>query len=150
MFSFHRINNSELNTFRELMQLFGKVFEDDQSYQSHLSTDTYIAEFLNDPSHIVLVATDEQGTVVGGLVAYVLKKFEQQRSEVYVYDLAVSETHQRKGVGTGLFEKLKEVAKEINAYAIFVQADNADDGAIAFYRSLTNDEIIAHHFDIKV
>jgi len=30
-------------------------------------------------------------TVVGGLAAYVLEKFEQQRREIYIYDLAVSD-----------------------------------------------------------
>ncbi|MGI9404951.1 MAG: hypothetical protein ACR2O4_01155 [Hyphomicrobiaceae bacterium] len=36
--------------------------------------------------------------VIGGLVAYELKKFEQERSEIYIYDLAVAAEHRRKGV----------------------------------------------------
>lgn len=28
--------------------------------------------------------------MVGGLAAYVLPKFEQERSEVYIYDLAIT------------------------------------------------------------
>jgi len=31
-------------------------------------------------------------------MAYELKKFGQQRSEVYIYDLAVSDRHRRKGL----------------------------------------------------
>ena len=34
--------------------------------------------------------------VVGGLAAYELRKFEQARSEFYLYDLAVSEAHRRQ------------------------------------------------------
>ena len=36
--------------------------------------------------------------MVGGLAAYVLPKFEQERSEVCIYDLAVAEPHRRQGI----------------------------------------------------
>ena len=32
---------------------------------------------------------------VGGLAAYELDKFEQDRREIYIYDLAVVESHRR-------------------------------------------------------
>ena len=36
--------------------------------------------------------------MIGGLVAYVLPKFEQARSEIYLYDLAVDAAHRQRGV----------------------------------------------------
>jgi aminoglycoside 3-N-acetyltransferase I len=39
----------------------------------------------------------QDGEVVGGIAAYELIKFEQERSEIYIYDLAVAATHRRKG-----------------------------------------------------
>jgi aminoglycoside 3-N-acetyltransferase I len=86
---------------------------------------------------------------VGGLGAYVLEKFEQDRREIYIYDLAVAEAHRRKGIATNLINKLKEVAHKKRAYIIFVQADPPDAPAVALYESLgTREEVF--HYDIKV
>jgi len=35
------------------------------------------------------------GVVVGALAAYELKRFEQEHSEIYIYDLAVGSEQQR-------------------------------------------------------
>ena len=76
-----------------------------------------------------------------------LKKFEQERSEIYIYDLAVLEAYRRQGVATGLIDKLREIAREIGAYVIFVQADHGDDPAIKLYEGLgTREDVL--HFDI--
>src|SRR5262249_60774470 len=61
--------------------------------------------------------------VVGGLAAYELDKFEQDRREIYIYDLAVAESHRRRGVATGLISELRKIASERNVHSIFVQAD---------------------------
>lgn len=53
--------------------------------------------------------------VVGGLVAYEFQKFEHERSEIYIYDLAVAEAHRRRGIATALIEELKKLAAERNA-----------------------------------
>ena len=87
--------------------------------------------------------------VVGGLAAYELDKFEQDRREIYIYDLAVIERHRRRGVATGLIGELRKIASEQNVYVIFVQADTEDGPAIALYESLGTKET-AYHFDIDV
>jgi aminoglycoside 3-N-acetyltransferase I len=87
--------------------------------------------------------------VVGGLAAYELDKFEQDRREIYLYDLAVLEGHRRKGIATGMIGALRKIAAERNAYVIFVQADLGDRPAIALYESLGTKET-AHHFEIDV
>jgi aminoglycoside 3-N-acetyltransferase I len=40
--------------------------------------------------------------MVGGLTAYVFFKFEQERKEVYIYDLAVIQAHRRRHNATNL------------------------------------------------
>ena len=88
--------------------------------------------------------------IIGGLVAYVMKKYEQQRTEVYVYDLAVAHDAQRQGIGRALMEELRQEAKRIGAYIIFVQAEQQDE-AVHFYRSLDPiEEIPVVNFDLKV
>jgi aminoglycoside 3-N-acetyltransferase I len=79
----------------------------------------------------------------------VLEKFEQARSEIYIYDLAVALPYRRQGIATALIEALKEIARQRGTYVIFVQADPPDDAAVALYTKLgTREEVL--HFDIEV
>jgi len=87
--------------------------------------------------------------VIGGLAAYELDKFEQDRREIYIYDLAVSEQQRRRHVATSLITELKHLATERRAYVIYVQADKGDEAAIRLYESLGSREDV-HHFDILV
>ena len=78
-----------------------------------------------------------------------MDKFEQERKEIYIYDLAVGKDHRRKGLATGLIQNLRKVTRERGAYVIFVQADPGDTPAIKLYESLGTREDV-HHFDIKI
>jgi aminoglycoside 3-N-acetyltransferase I len=87
--------------------------------------------------------------VAGGLVAYELDKFERARREIYIYDLAVTERHRRRGIATALIQELTSIAERRGAYVVYVQADYGDDPAIALYDSLgVREEVL--HFDIAV
>ncbi|HVK80669.1 MAG TPA: GNAT family N-acetyltransferase, partial [Verrucomicrobiae bacterium] len=87
------------------------------------------------------------GEIVGALVAYELVKFEQARGEIYIYDLAVSETYRRQGIATALIQRLREIATERGAWVLYVQADYGDEPAIALYTKLGRREDVMH-FDI--
>jgi aminoglycoside 3-N-acetyltransferase I len=87
--------------------------------------------------------------VVGGLAAYELRKFEQERCEIYIYDLAVAEPHRRTGIATALIEELRTIGAQLGAYVIFVQADPADAPAVALYSKLGKREDVLH-FDIAI
>lgn len=97
------------------------------------------------------IAALKNDHIDGGLAAYELKKFEQERSEIYIYDLAVTQAHRRQGVATALIEELKKIGAARGAYVIFVQADTAieDEPAIALYTKLGVREDVLH-FDIPV
>lgn len=118
------------------------------TYQSAVPSEEYLQALLGKQHFIALVAL-EGDTVVGGLAAYELQKFEQERKELYIYDLAVSAEHRRKGIATNLIRELQRVAKARGAYVIFVQADPGDTPAIRLYESLGQREDV-HHFDIPV
>lgn len=133
---------------RELTAVFGDAFEDPASYLEAPPSDAYLAGLLANPAFIAIAAVAE-GAVIGGLVAYELKKFERERSEIYIYDLAVGATHRRKGVATKLIMALKALARQRGAYVIYVQADLVDDPAIALYTKLGLREDVLH-FDIGV
>jgi aminoglycoside 3-N-acetyltransferase I len=77
----------------------------------------------------------------------VLPKFEQARSELYIYDLAVAEAKRRRGIATALIRALQQLAAERGIWVAFVQADLGDDAAIALYTKLGVREDVLH-FDI--
>jgi aminoglycoside 3-N-acetyltransferase I len=141
--TFRQLRPGDAALFRALLTMFGEVFSDTESYMRAQPDDAYIGKLLAGDAFIALVAL-HQGTVVGGLAAYELKKFEQERSEIYIYDLAVAAAHRRQGVATALIQKLKELAAARGAYVIFVQADPGDEPAIALYSKLGVREDVLH------
>jgi aminoglycoside 3-N-acetyltransferase I len=133
-----------------LLRTFGEAFNDVDTYTANRPSEDYLRRLLGGDSFIALAAL-KGGVVVGGIAAYELKKFEQERSEIYIYDLAVASEHRREGIATALIEKLKEIAAKRRAYVIFVQADTGieDEPAIALYTKLGRREDVLH-FDIAV
>lgn len=129
-----RLTAKDLDALRALNIVFGRAFDDSKTYMDNQPSDEYLRRFLGNEHHIVLVAEND-GEVIGGLVAFVLDKFEQERCEIYIYDLAVASNARRMGVGAGLIQRLQEMATEIGAYVVFVQADEGD-AAVDFYESL--------------
>ncbi|MEN8160361.1 MAG: GNAT family N-acetyltransferase, partial [Myxococcota bacterium] len=97
----------------------------------------------------IALAAVKGGEVAGGPAAYELRKFEQERSEVYIYDLAVAAAQRREGIATALILALKEIAAGRGAYVLFVQADAGDAPAVALYTKLGIREDVLH-FDIAV
>lgn len=147
-YTYKHLTESDVGMLKLLLKVFGEAFHDIPTYQDHVPDDEYLRSLLAKPHVIFLIALDGS-EVVGGLAAYVLEKFEQVRSEIYIYDLAVAEAHRRKGIATQLIQELKKVAKSSGAYVIMVQADPGDDPAIKLYESLGKREDV-HHFDIPV
>lgn len=143
-----RLNKKNTGLYHSLNDLFGEVFNEHDTYTKNRPDNGYINSLLSDNSFIALVAV-EGAFVIGGLVAYELKKFEQRRSEIYIYDLAVSEVHRRKGIATSLIEQLNPIAQSLGAWVIFVQADYTDEPAVSLYNKLGEQEEVLH-FDIPV
>jgi aminoglycoside 3-N-acetyltransferase I len=137
----------DLAAARAMIDMFGREFGDEKTYCSKQPDDRYLRRLLESDNFVAVVAL--AGTrVIGGLAGYVLPKLEQSRSEFYIYDLAVEEAYRRRGVATGLIERLKELAAARGIYVIFVQADHGDDPAIALYTKMGVREDVLH-FDIS-
>lgn len=141
-----QLGSGEAGLLRRLMEVFADAFEDATTYGAAPPSDAYLEKLLARDSFIALVALDGSD-VVGGITAYDLPKPEQERSEIYLYDLAVAESHRRRGVATALIAALQEIAATRGAWVVFVQADQGDDPAIALYTKLgTREDVL--HFDI--
>jgi aminoglycoside 3-N-acetyltransferase I len=147
-YAYRRLTRADVSLLKDLLRVFGQAFGEVDTYQHSVPDDDYLTRLLGKQHFIAVVAmTGEE--VVGGLTAYELDKFEQDRREIYIYDLAVAETHRRQGVATGMIGELGRIASERNVFVIFVQADLADDAAIALYESVGRRKT-AYHFDIAV
>ena len=137
---------ADIAEFRLLLTLFGSAFDDPKTYSSAQPDDDYLRRLLASDTFIA-VATFDGPALIGGLAAYILPKFEQARSELYIYDLAVDARYRRQGVATALITELRRLAVERGVYVIYVQADYGDDAAIALYtKHGTREDVM--HFDI--
>jgi aminoglycoside 3-N-acetyltransferase I len=144
----YQLTAGDVPTMHAVLTVFGEAFDEVETYGGKRPSPAYLQRLLASDYFIVLAAA-KGCEVVGALAAYELKKFEQQRSEIYIYDLAVAAAHRREGIATALILELKKIAAARGAYVIFVQADLGDDPAIALYTKLGAREDVLH-FDIAV
>lgn len=149
-YKLRRLAPEDLGIMDAMMRMFGTVFNEMDTYVGNPPSADYTKRLLGSGNFIALAAVKGK-QVVGGLTAYVLEKYEQERSEIYIYDLAVVEDCRRQGVATGLIQGMKKVAADRGAYVIIIQADTGpeDQPAISLYSKLGIRENVLH-FDIPV
>ena len=147
-FSIHRLGSDDISRMEAMLTMFGEAFEEVETYGRARPSAAYQRRLLGSESFIAIVALKNE-EVVGGLAAYELQKFEQERSEIYIYDLAVEASHRREGIATAIILELRKLAAVRGAYVVFVQADTGDAPAIALYTKLGIREDVLH-FDIAV
>lgn len=141
-----RLGADDIVFARMALDLFADVFGEQETYAGNPPNDAWLAELLGSPDFVFLVAREGEA-MTGALAAYVLRKFEQPRKEIYIYDLAVAETRRREGIATALIGEVRHIARAIGAWVIYVQADYGDDPAVALYTKLGTREDVMH-FDI--
>lgn len=147
-FNIQQIKPGQLSMMHALLDVFGEAFEEIETFGANRPSGEYLESLLASETFIALVALVD-GEVAGGLAAYELRKFEQARSEIYIYDLAVAAAHRRKGIATALIAELQKLGRARGAYVIFVQADPPDKPAVALYSRLGVREDV-FHFDIAI
>jgi aminoglycoside 3-N-acetyltransferase I len=147
-YTLRRLGPADIFLLRKLNALFGQAFADPETYAAKPPSDAYL-EALLAKDHVVALVALAGDEVLGGLVAYELDKFERERREFYIYDLAVGEAHRRRHIATALIVHLRGIASRRGAWVIYVQADYGDDPAIALYETCgAREEVL--HFDIEV
>jgi aminoglycoside 3-N-acetyltransferase I len=140
------LGSGDAAALRAMLAVFGGAFDDVETYTARQPDDAYLEALLARDT-FVAIAAFAGDAVVGGLAGYVLPKFEQARSELYIYDLAVDAAQRRRGVATALVEAAQRLAAERGIWVAFVQADHGDAAAIALYTRLGVGEDVLH-FDI--
>ncbi|MFL5746306.1 MAG: GNAT family N-acetyltransferase [Niastella sp.] len=140
--------SDEVESFQSLITVFSEVFE--MPYFK-LPDTNHLQSLLAQPNFLVIVAkVDLQ--IVGGVTAYVLDQYYPDKPLVYIYDLGVVKSFQRKGIGKRIMQYLLTQCKEKGFYEVFVQADKSDRGALMFYRSikpLREDPVVHFSFNLE-
>jgi aminoglycoside 6'-N-acetyltransferase I len=91
------------------------------------------AEFLRDPRHHLAVAL-EDGIVVG-FASGVHYVHPDKAPELWVNEVGVAPTHQRRGLGKRLLKKLFDRARELGCREAWVLTSPANGAAIRLYES---------------
>lgn len=126
-----KLSPYQLNEFIDLLDIFEDVFEMKNFESPHKE---HLQELLAKDDFFVFVAVSE-GEIIGGLTAYSLTQYYSEDPLVYIYDIAVLKKYQRKGIGKKLILGIKDYCTEIGVEEIFVQAEDADEHALDFYKS---------------
>src|SRR3546814_9908891 len=123
------LGRDDVAPMRSMLVMFGEAFDEDRAYSDRPPGAAWLQRLLGSDAFIAIAAM-KGDEMVGGIAAYVLPKFEQERSEIYIYDLAVAQAHRRQGIATALIDQLRRIASQRGAWVIYVQAKLGDEPAL--------------------
>ncbi len=98
-------------------------------------THAQAAGLVADERTVYLVAFDNEQPV-GYVFAHQLPCRDGDPSQLFVYDLEVSESHRRREIATALTRELERISREHGIQTGFVLTNASNDHAMSFYRSL--------------
>jgi aminoglycoside 3-N-acetyltransferase I len=97
--------------------------------------DDYVDALLGREDFWALAALKDEEPV-GGLTGHVLPMTRSPSRELFVYDVAVREDHQRRGIGRTMLVELCAQAGRAGIDSVFVAVADEDVHAMDFYRAV--------------
>jgi aminoglycoside 3-N-acetyltransferase I len=94
----------------------------------------YMREFLSNPANYLIIA-EAENNVAGFLLAHALQRLKQNSYKMFIYEIDVSETYRRKGVGTALIQYILEIVRQEKMMNAFVFTSHSNKEAVEFYKS---------------
>jgi ribosomal protein S18 acetylase RimI-like enzyme len=128
---YKKLEIGDLDCLTELIKVYEVVFE----MEDFTLPEAQYLQSLLEKETVIFYAAITDNKVVGGLTAHVLPSTYFPSSEVYIYDLAVETSFQRKGIGRQLINSLKEYCASLRLKEVFVQANLEDQHAFDFYQA---------------
>src|SRR2546429_1605628 len=113
-YTYRQLTSADVALLKDLLRVFAEAFAEVDTYQRRVPSDEYLTRLLN-KEHFIAVVALQGKEVVGGLAAYELDKFEQERREVYIFELAPPEGERRQGNATRTIRAAGEKAPRRNA-----------------------------------
>jgi len=89
------------------------------------------SRFLAEPGHHLLIAYE--GDEPAGFISGVEVTHPDKGTEMFLYELAVADAFQRRGIGKALVGALAEIARAIGCYGMFVLTSPSNTAALATY-----------------
>lgn len=138
---------TKLDDFKQLLSIFHEVFEMDDAV---MQPDEHLRGILEMPMFkVILARTGDRA--IGGLTFHILPQYYTPTPQVYLYDLGVTSSFQRRGIGSMLIAALKDYCNKHGMEEFYVQADREDTPAVDFYRSTNpSREADVLHFSYSV
>jgi aminoglycoside 3-N-acetyltransferase I len=97
-----RLTPSDSELAISVFSMMASVFREDADT---LSAD-YVTRLLSRNDFCALTAL-EDGKPIGGLIAFILPLTRSELSELFIYDIAVQQAHQRRGIGRQLVDTVR-------------------------------------------
>jgi aminoglycoside 3-N-acetyltransferase I len=137
-----KLNKSETSEFRDLIEIFNDVFENDRPTPD----DSYLSFLLSNADFMVFIVKVEN-EVVGGVTIYVLHGCYSVKPTAYIYDVGITPRFQGQGLGKALISNVCGFCKANGFEDAYVEAESDDVDAVNFYRKTSfTKEIQAIHF----
>jgi aminoglycoside 3-N-acetyltransferase I len=92
------------------------------------------ASRLADPSFVMVVAMHESGEMMGRIYGHVLNRIDV--SDLFLYEVDVSDKYQRRGAATEMLERLKALCIERGYGEMFVLTEVSNDAGNGFYAAV--------------
>lgn len=145
-FKISRIQENEIERFIELVELLNEVFEE----SNKVATERQLKKLLKKHDFHAIAAIKE-GKIIGGLTAYELAQYYTDKSELYIYDIAVKKELHNQGIGKELIAYVKDYSTKNGIESIFVEAHSEDEQAVKFYQSTfgKGEKVDLFNFEIK-
>ena len=140
-----RLNSNDADFFLKMRKLFIRVQEVD--FDNPLS-ELEAKKFLEDEKFMVLAAMSVD-QLLGGLIAHVVPNYYKGGRDLFIYDIAIDEAHQRQGHGMALLDYCKNFCIANGFKEMYVSAEADDLEANNFYRKSQGEELAAIYYFYK-
>ena len=101
----------------------------------HPVTTASLTRFLAQPGRVLLLAYHGP-LIVGQLTAYVCTPPEERPPSVFIDELGITPSHQRRGIGRALVDYLLQLMPTLGAQEVWVAAEPTNQPAQALYASV--------------
>lgn len=125
-----KLTATDTPSFKTLVDLFVEVFEEPRRPLKNEGLHALLA----DPLFHVFVA-EVSGNIIGGCTIYQLSRYYAEKPEWFIYDVAVRQEFQNKGIGKQLINVVKQSAVQSGIGSLFVLAHSDDEQAVKFYHA---------------